>query len=80
MKYVVYIIFSDSLSRYYAGQTVNIDRRLLEHNSGKGNYTSKGAPWRLINCFDCTDRVEAVRSEKTIKSRGIKRYLQDNNL
>ncbi|SOD95676.1 putative endonuclease [Spirosoma fluviale] len=66
--------------KYYAGQTENLNRRLLEHNSGKGNYTSKGAPWRMVHCFECASRSEAIHLEKTIKSRGIKRYLQDNNL
>lgn len=79
MVHVVYIVFSDLLAKYYAGQTEDLNRRLSEHNSGKGNYTSKGVPWRLIWQTECADRIEAVRLERKIKSRGIKRYLQDTN-
>ena len=78
MNHVVYIIFSDLLAKYYVGQTQQLEHRLIEHNSGKGNYTSRGAPWILIEYFECANRIEAVRLEKTIKSRGIKRYLQDH--
>jgi len=80
MNHIVYILFSDSLMTYYVGQTENLDRRLIDHNSGRGKHTSKGSPWRLIEKFDCRDRTEAVRLEKTIKKRGIKRYLLDKHL
>jgi putative endonuclease len=74
----VYIIYSKSLDRFYVGQTANIDDRLTEHNAGKGKFTSKGAPWILIHFFETVTRSEAMLLEKKIKSRGIKRYLQDN--
>ena len=75
----VYILYSSSLERYYVGITDDLENRLEQHNSGKGNYTSKGMPWKLVRQFECENRAEAVRLEKKIKSRGIKRYLQDNN-
>ena len=80
MQYVVYVLFSESLAKYYVGQTKDIENRLDRHNSGRENYTSKGTPWNLICTFNCKDRQEAVRLESRIKKRGIQRYLQDNNL
>ncbi len=80
MKYYVYILFSDSLKRYYTGHTENIIRRLMEHNNGKGNFTSKGIPWRLIHQVECKTKSEVVRLEARIKNRGIKRYLQDTHI
>jgi putative endonuclease len=76
----VYIIFSSSLEKYYVGSTENVERRFHQHNTGKGNFTSKGIPWIFITSFACSDRNEAVRLEMKIKKRGIKRYLQDNHL
>ena len=76
----VYIIYSSSLEKYYAGSTDNVEKRLGQHNSGRGNFTSKGCPWILIVSMECSNRSEAVRLELKIKKRGIKRYLQDNNL
>lgn len=80
MEFVVYIMYSISLGKYYVGQTQDINNRILQHNSGKGKYTSKGIPWRLIQTFECINRTEAVKLELKIKKRGIQRYLQDNNL
>ena len=78
--YSVYILFSSSLEKYYVGYTDNVSKRFTEHNSGKGNFTSKGVPWILITTFECGSRSEAVRLELKIEKRGIRRYLQDNNL
>ncbi|WP_424365039.1 GIY-YIG nuclease family protein [Maribacter sp.] len=78
MKYVVYILFSERLDRYYCGQTNNLEKRLAAHNKGGRKYTSKGIPWILIQVYDCNGRSEAVVLERKIKQRGIKRYLSEN--
>ena len=80
MDYVVYILFSDSLQKYYVGQTSDVENRIHYHNTGKADFTSKGIPWRMIHSFPCATRSEAVRLEASIKKRGIKRYLQDRNI
>jgi putative endonuclease len=49
MKYVVYILFSESLQKYYVGQTHDVEKRVMDHNSGKANFTSKGIPWKMIH-------------------------------
>lgn len=48
MSYHVYILHSNKLQRFYVGQTINLDRRLDEHNKGKSSYTSTGTPWILL--------------------------------
>jgi putative endonuclease len=78
--YVVYVIYSSSLEKYYVGSTDDLDRRLHQHNSGKGNFTSKGIPWLLVHTVQCISRSQAFKLELKIKKRGIKRYLQDNKL
>ncbi len=80
MNYVVYILFSAVLQKYYVGQTGDLERRIHDHNTGKANFTSKGIPWQLIHHFPCADRSEAIQLETSIKKRGIKRYLQDRNI
>jgi putative endonuclease len=80
MKYVVYILFSEILQKYYVGQTGNLERRVHDHNSGKANFTSKGVPWKLVHFFECLDRSEATKLETSIKKRGIARYLQDKGI
>jgi putative endonuclease len=45
--YFVYIIFSSSLNKYYVGYSVNIETRLIEHNSGISTFTSKASDWEF---------------------------------
>jgi putative endonuclease len=74
---VVYILYSRSLSKYYIGQTGDIDKRLRRHNQGYVPSTKHGKPWELILTIDVGNRSEALLLEKKIKGRGAKRYLKD---
>jgi putative endonuclease len=80
MKFVVYVLFSETLNKYYVGQTQDLEIRLQTHNAKRVNFTSKGVPWKLVHVFECVDRSETVWLESKIKKRGIKRYLQDIGL
>ncbi len=40
MIYTVYIIQSEKDGSYYKGYTSNMERRLNEHNTERGRYTS----------------------------------------
>ena len=75
--FFVYILFSNSLREYYVGSTQDVANRVEEHNSGECKSTRNGVPWKLIRIEEFKTRAEAVRKEKKIKSRGIRRYLED---
>ncbi|MDO1500063.1 GIY-YIG nuclease family protein [Winogradskyella maritima] len=78
MDYVVYILYSEKRSRYYVGQTQDIDDRLIRHNNGLVKSTKSRAPWTLKVTILVETRSEALLLEKRIKKRGAKRYLEDN--
>ncbi|WP_114491380.1 GIY-YIG nuclease family protein [Candidatus Ulvibacter alkanivorans] len=78
MEYVVYILFSEKLGRYYTGSTSDVKKRIKVHNQGGKKYTTKGIPWILIKTYNCASRSEAVRLERNPKKRGIKRYLDED--
>lgn len=78
--FFIYVLYSESLARYYVGSTENIDKRLFAHNTGKAKFTSRGKPWRLVYQVSFFSRSEAIIAEKRIKKRGIKRYLQDQGV
>lgn len=78
MGFVVYILYSEKLNRFYAGHTNNIEKRLETHNCGGKKYTTKGIPWVLIKTYNCDSRSEATQLERKIKKRGIRRYLEEN--
>ncbi len=78
MDYTVYILYSQKRSRYYIGETSNIEKRLERHNKGLVKSTKSGAPWDLITTVEVADRSEALLLEKRIKKRGAKRFIEDN--
>ena len=77
MHYCVYILYSDSISRYYTGQCEDIVNRLSEHNSGETPSIKHGIPWRVVWSHKVPSRREALALERKIKSRGAERFLKD---
>ena len=74
--FYVYILFSEKLSKYYIGQTNNIDERLKRHNSGYEIFTSKGIPWELKWKTEKPSRSEAVILERKLKNLSQARLQQ----
>jgi putative endonuclease len=67
-RFYVYVLQSLSYNTYYIGSTENVERRLHEHNSGKGRYTSGRRPWRLAYKEEYPCRREAIKREHALKS------------
>jgi len=74
----VYILYSEISSRYYTGQTADIDKRLVLHNQGNVVSTKNGIPWKLVLQILVASRTEAMILEKKIKKRGARRFIEDN--
>ena len=79
MCYSAYIIFSDSINRYYIGHIQNLANRISEQNSGETTSIKNGIPWRLVWSKEFSTRAEAMKSEKQIKSRGASRFLAEQS-
>jgi len=81
MSIWVYIIRGESARRYYCGQTSNLAKRLAQHNDPEDRLTLTpkrfAGPWALVWSRGCPTRSEAMRLERTIKGRGISRYLKE---
>ena len=66
-EWVVYILECKD-NTLYTGITNNIERRLAQHESGKGaKYTKGRGPFKLVYNEFCKDRNEASRAEIEIK-------------
>ena len=78
MPYYVYILYSATVSKYYCGQTDDIDLRLSRHNNKEVKSTKYGSPWIVIGNVVFNTRSEAMRTEKMIKKRGIERWVKEN--
>lgn len=53
---------------HYVGHTTDIERRLLEHNSGKVHYTKDKRPVKIITFIAFSDLYKAIYFEKYLKS------------
>ncbi|OGU75846.1 MAG: excinuclease ABC subunit C [Ignavibacteria bacterium RBG_16_34_14] len=69
MYYYVYILQSINFpGNHYIGYTTDLKKRLLKHNEGGSNYTSKFKPWKLKTAISFEDRDKALAFEKYLKS------------
>jgi putative endonuclease len=65
----MHIVYIKSLirSRFYIGQTENIDNRLNQHNKGKVKSTRGYLPWEVIYTEKFSARSDACKREQEIK-------------
>lgn len=74
----VYILECEKDGSLYTGITTDVNRRLLEHNSGRGGrYTRSRRPVKIRAIFQAQNRSEASKEEYRIKqlSRAEKEKL-----
>lgn len=74
----VYIIYSPSFDRYYVGESVNAANRTKEHNSGfyRNASTSYTRDWQLALELWVSDRSQAIKLERYIKSMKSKAFIR----
>ena len=75
LSYWVYILYSESISSYYKGQTRDLDNRLFRHNNGYEKSTKNGRPWRLVWKTEKNDRSEASILERKLKNMSRQKLL-----
>jgi len=69
MAFFVYILHSDKDGSLYVGQTEELAKRLIQHNSpNRKSYTAKRVPWMLVHCEEHETRSKATRRERFLKS------------
>ncbi|MFV0592833.1 MAG: GIY-YIG nuclease family protein [Draconibacterium sp.] len=76
MSYFVYILQSDQDGSYYIGFTSDLEVRLVYHNSGKSQYTSRKMPWKLVYSESCASRSEAMKRERFLKRQRNKSFYE----
>ena len=74
--YYVYILKSVKNGRYYVGCTNDIERRLLEHNSGYSKGSRLNAPFELLFKEEYNSLTEARGREKSIKMKKSRKYIK----
>lgn len=46
--FTIYVLYSATVDRYFAGQTTQFEKQLQSHNGGKNSYTKSGIPWKTV--------------------------------
>jgi putative endonuclease len=77
MTCYVYILYSKQSDKFYIGQTYSLKKRITEHKTGVGNYTSRYAEWVFVYYETLPTRADAMRREKYFKSFKNKKYLKE---
>jgi putative endonuclease len=76
MIFIVYIIYSPSLDKFYIGYTSDLEKRLFEHNNKISVFTSKAADWILKHSETYYSRELAMKSEQEINKKKSRKYLE----
>jgi putative endonuclease len=66
--FYVYVLQSESTTRYYTGFTADLEQRIGQHNSGVTKSTKNRGPWKLVYTEQYDSRAEAMRRERFLKS------------
>ncbi|MEO6994396.1 MAG: GIY-YIG nuclease family protein [Lacunisphaera sp.] len=74
--YYVYVLQSKSDAGLYIGYTVNLKRRLLQHQAGESQATAYRGPWDLIYYEAYRIKQDALSREKFLKSGAGRGHLQ----
>lgn len=83
MACFVYILGSreKTARRTYVGWTVDLERRLRQHNSGRGAKSTRGCQWMLLYAEQYPTRKEAMRREWHLKrDRRFRKQLAGNRV
>ena len=73
----VYILQSEIVAaRYYVGLTDDVERRFVEHNSGKSIHTNKYRPWKIVVSIGFADPARATAFERYLKSRSGRAFAK----
>lgn len=75
--FYVYVLRSQKDKKFYTGYTANLEKRLLEHNSGLSASTKYRIPFDLVYFEACLNQQDAIHREKYLKSTYGKRYLKN---
>jgi len=78
MQHFVYVLENQTDKSWYIGFTVDLEKRIAQHNRHTGGeYTKKrDSAWKLIYCEMYLDKKDATRREKFLKGGSGRTFLK----
>jgi putative endonuclease len=67
MRHVYLLQSLEDPDKWYIGLAYDVERRVIEHNSGKSIHTNKHKPWKLVASFGFEDEQKAFDFERYLK-------------
>ena len=75
---VVYVLYSNSINRFYIGSCANMDKRLVEHNTNfRSAFTSRANDWKLYYVIEDLEYQQARKIEAHIKRMKSRKYIEN---
>ena len=72
----VYVLYSKNFDKIYIGFTSDLEQRLLSHNElGKKGWTIKFRPWQLIYKEEYSEKSDAMKREKQLKTATGRNFI-----
>lgn len=75
--YFTYVLRRKLDRKFYTGYTTDLEKRLLEHNSGKVYSTKRRIPFEIVYFEFCLNINDALHREKYLKTTYGKRYIRN---
>ena len=74
--FYLYILLNSITGKFYIGQTKDLQRRLIYHNSGYGKSTRGEGHWELVYQEMYKTRRDAVNREREIKLKKSREFIK----
>ncbi len=74
----LYIIYSSRIDHYYIGETMDMERRLEEHNGGvfKGCFTRRSNGWHYVLTIPFSEKSRAQQAERFVKRMNSRKFTE----
>jgi len=71
-----YILYSDTLDRYYIGHTQDLSQRLQKHLTNHKGFTGRVSDWKVVYFEVFPTKTAAYARERAIKRRKSRKYIE----
>jgi len=79
MNYFTVYVIKSKEGLHYTGMTEDFSKRLYEHNNYKLSFwTKRGSEWKLIYSENFSNKIDALKKEKWLKSGVGREFLKNN--
>ncbi|GIZ07929.1 hypothetical protein FUMI01_06560 [Flavobacterium sp. UMI-01] len=74
--FYTYIIYSESLDKYYIGSCEDVNKRINDHLNSRSGFTKAAKDWVLKYTESFETRSGAVKRELEIKKKKSRTYIE----